>query len=285
MRVYEIITEAVGGNYLYHGVSDGRTVGAILRSGAIEPQEQFEQDCDDPSDHKLCPPVISLSRDQYLRYPYGRAVAQFVVDKDALKQAGIVAKPQVGTGYFKAESEERVYKPIPLRKPYVVAIQYDPDLKVPKSILQRAKDFGIPMIPWKSYNQHSEPEYDLQFGRTHGEDESVKLANHIKDILEKGTDPLPDWTQLQIVPSPGNSASIYYKIPGWTYGAEIQPFSFIDPDLAKQILSQLQQLTKAGKSIRPVMNKYALVQHGKDWKQGTFKLRPGDPGFKTQDNT
>lgn len=284
MRITEIITEAVGGNYLYHGVPDGRTVAAILKSGFIEPQEQFEQDCDDLGDRKLCPPVISLSRNQYLRYPAGRAVAQFVVDKDALKQAGIVVKPWVGAGYFKSESEERAYKPIPLRSPFVVAIQFDPNLKIPKSVLNRTKELGVPIVPWKSFSQPVEPEYDLQFHHTSGKGDSVRLSNHINDILKKGTEPLPDWTQLKIIPMKANKAGIYYNIPGWTYGTEIQPFNFIDADLAEKILSQLQQLTKAGKSIRPIMNKYSLIQHDKNWKQGTYQLRPGDPGFKVQDN-
>ena len=282
MRANEFIIEAVGGNYLYHGVPKGDTVTAIIKSGFIKPQEvfDFDRNPNDDSD-EANPPVISLSRDQRLRFPYGEAVAQFVIDKDALIRAGIIAKPKVGTGYGRIESEERVYKPIPVKAPYVVAIQYDPALKIPKSILDYAKQSGIKMGPWQPVKQTaSEPEYDINYPNrvdSSEEDLDVKITN----ILKTGTEPLPDWKSIMIDDGPGWS-TIYYDIPGWSNGIAIQPFKFISPDLAKQILPQLQQLTKAGQSIRSVMNKYALIQHGKNWKQGIHRIYPGDSGYKVE---
>lgn len=285
MRVWEILQEAVGGNYLYHGVPEGKTVSNILKSGFIKPMAQFEFDCDDPDDKETCPDVISLSRDQFLRFPYGNAVAQFVVDKDALKKAGIIAKPQVGTNYFKQEAEERVFKPIPVKAPYVVAIQYDPSLKVPKSIIDKVQATGIKIEPWKTINsRQDEPEYDVNYSKSsYSTDDETDPAVVIRNILDKGTDPLPDWRNLYLLKM-ADSYGIYYKIPGWTHGLEIQPFRFLDDEnFAKRILAQLQQLTKAGKSIRPIMNKYAQKQFGKDWKQGRYQIRPGDKGYKHPD--
>jgi hypothetical protein len=147
MRAKEFIPEAVGDNYLYHGVPNGPTVMKILQSGYIKTHEPFEFD-QDPNNPE--PKNISLSRSQYLRFPYGFAVAQFVIDKDALQRAGIIAKPKVGAMmHYKYETEERVYKPIPVRAPFVVEIQFDPNLKIPKSFLDHAAELGIKVTPWR----------------------------------------------------------------------------------------------------------------------------------------
>jgi hypothetical protein len=276
MKIQELLNEAVGGNYLYHGVRDGSIVNQILKSGSILPQMQFDFDCEDPEDKTICPDVISLSRDQFLRFPYGDAVAQFVVDKDALKRSGIIAKPQVGARYYKQEAEERVFKPIPVKAPYVVAIQYDPGLKIPQSVIDRAKASGVRVEPWKSVKKDpQEPEYDVNYDANRGR----KLEDRIKNILAKGVKPLPDWRQIKITDF-GDSASIYYNIPEWTYGVDIQPFTFIPKNFAKKILPQLQQLTKNGQSIRPLMNKYAVRQYDKTWKQGKYQINPGHPKYK-----
>lgn len=280
MRAQEFIIEAVGGNYLYHGVPDGATVSAILKSGFIKPQPVFDFDRNPNDDsEKANPPVISLTRDQRLRFPYGGGVAQFVIDKDALTRAGIIAKPKVGTAYGRSESEERSYKPIPVKAPYIVAVQYDPTLKVPPAIIKHFKELGVRIEPWTPGKQTaSEPEYDINYTISDAGD----TVDQIQSILKTGTDPLPDWRKIKLDNGPGWS-TIYYKIQGWTTGIAIQPFQFISPDLAKQLLPQLQQMTKAGQSIRPLVNKYALVQHGKNWKQGIYKIKPGDPGYKVDE--
>lgn len=280
MRAQEFIIEAVGGNYLYHGVPNGDTVSAILKSGFIKPQPVFDFDRNPNDDSKEAnPPVISLTRDQRLRFPYGGGVAQFVIDKDALTRAGIIAKPKVGTGYGRTESEERAYKPIPVKAPYVVAMQYDPSVKVPAAIIKHFRQLGVRIEPWKpsgSTHPDSEPEYDINYPNISGADD---LVDQIQSILKTGTAPLPDWKKIKIDRGPGWS-TIYYEIPDRDTGINIQPFQFISPELAEQLLPQLQQMTRAGQSIRPLVNKYALVQHGKNWKQGIYKIKPGDPQYK-----
>jgi hypothetical protein len=287
MKIWEILEEAVGGQYLYHGVPDGQTMNRILKSGEIKPMPVFDFDRDQETDDPDAevPDRISLTRNQYLHFPYGNGVAQIVVDRDALKQRGYKIKLAVGAMIgHKDETEERVFKPIPLKAPFVVSIQYDPELKVPKSFIDRVKAAGIKIEPWRksrSQDQEQEPDYDLNFNYSDLDPKS--LAAKIRDILDKGIDPLPDWRELDLKTDVTGS-SIYYKIPGWTDGINIQPFGMLnDEDFAKRIFAQLQQLTKAGKSIRPVMNKYAQRQFGKDWKQGRHQIRPGDPGYKNPD--
>lgn len=291
MKIWEILQEAVGGQYLYHGVPDGQTMSRILKSGKILPMEVFDFDRDAEmarNGGKEPLPRISLTRDQYLHFPYGDGVAQFVIDRDALKRSGYKIRPTVGAMIAsKAETEELVYKPIPLTPPFVVSIQYDPALKVPKSFIDKIRDTGIKIEPWrktKSRDQEQEPEYDLNYSRdSYSEDDPESLVVKIRDILDNGTDPLPDWRQLDLE-TDATGSSIYYKIPGWTRGIDIQPFKMIDnEDFAKRIFAQLQQLTKDGKSIRPIMNKYAQKQFGKDWKQGKHQIRPGSPGYKNPD--
>lgn len=288
MKIWEILQEAVGGQYLYHGVPDGQTMSRILKSGEIKPMPVFDFDRElevGDDENAEVPDRISLTRNQYLHFPYGNGVAQFVIDRDALKQKGFKIKPAVGAMIGpKDETEERVFNPIPLKFPFVVSIQYDPGLKVPKSFIEKVRTAGIKIEPWRqsrSRDQDQQPDYDINYNnRDRGEENP---SAQIADILDKGTDPLPDWRQLDLKTDITGS-SIYYKIPGWTDGIAIQPFGMLDnEDFAKRIFSQLQQLTKDGKTIRPVMNKYAQRQFGKDWKQGKHQIRPGSPGYKNPD--
>lgn len=283
MRYWEIIEEAVGGNYLYHGVPNGKTVEKIFKSGFIKPQPQFDFDCDDPEDEENCPPVISLTRSQYLRFPYGNAVAQFVIDKDALRQAGIMAKPQVGgMMQYKSETEERAYKPIPVKAPYVIAVQYDPRLEVPKALIKKAKENGVKVEPWKSVKKGEEkPEYSVDYDR-YKPDPGTEQEK-IVSLLKKG-EPLPDWEKLYLGGPFSDKKTIYYKIPGWTYGYEIDPFDGIPVEFGEKILAQLQQLTKAGKSIAPIIQKYSRIQYGKDWKQGRHEIKPGNPKYQNPED-
>lgn len=274
MRIFEIITEEVGKNYLYHGVSNGKTMAQIVKSGEIKPSEPFDFDRDYGGETQ---DVISLSRDQFLRHPYGRGVAQLVIDKDALKRAGIKVVPKVGVGvHYKSEAEERVYEPIPVKPPFVVGIQFDPTLKVPKSFTDKVKALGIPVIGWKKVKQQpEEPEYELGFKKSKGKG----LADRIENIIATGKEPLPDANSLYLVPF-FDTYSIFYKIPGWTHGKEIRPFSYITKEFATKILKQLKDLTKAGQSITPLVKKYSQKQFGKNWQQGRHQLRPGDKGYK-----
>ena len=151
MRAKEFITEYVGPNLLYHGVPNGNVVNRILKSGVIKVNEPFELDAEKEKEAGIEPvPRISLTRDQYLHYPYGGGVAQFVINRDALKQHGYKITPTVSAGMpGKYEKEEQVYKNIPVRSPFVIELQYDPEIKIPKPFLLRAKELGIKLSPWR----------------------------------------------------------------------------------------------------------------------------------------
>ena len=267
MRAFEFIIEAVGGNYLYHGVPDGSTAMAIIKSGFIKPNEvhQLDRKYDDDDNILDEPDVISLSRDQSLRFPYGNAVAQFVVDKDALKQAGIKVMPAAGVGYGKAEKEERVWTPIPVKPPFVTAIQVDPNLleEIPKPFLSKLKKLGVRIEPWKSFKEPVDPA------------SSKKASN------AKGKPVGPDWKQLYL----GSAFdppryTLYYKIPGWTDGKEIKPFSYMsDKNFAEKILKLVQDRTRIGQGIKDIQARFSQDQYAKTWKKGNGRLSPGDPGY------
>jgi hypothetical protein len=269
MRAKEFIIEAVGGNYLYHGVQQGSTAASILRSGFIKPMRPFDFDAENPDDPRAKDPVISLSRSQYLRHPFGLAVVQFVVDADALRQAGITAKPLAGqmVGY-KDETEERVYKPIPIRPPFVVAVQVDPDLlsEIPKTFLKKLKDTGVKVEPWKSYAKPRNPDTE----------------NNITTAVDskKGKPVGDDWTQLYLKELIPNHWTLFYKIPGLTNGEEIRPFSSMsDKNFADKILKLAQDRYRQGQGIDDVIDMFNRDQFGKTWKQGTKRLFPDDPRY------
>jgi hypothetical protein len=163
MKIYEIISEAVGGDVVYHSVESGKTAEKIMKSGMIKPSLS-----DADSDAGETRPVISTSRDQFYRFPYGGGLVQFVIDRQAIRSAGFKVQPfsyrkfysdepisgkkppVTGNPLHKQEAEERIYHPkglgIPIKKPFVIAIQVHPDIlvnKVPKSFRQRAEAEGI----------------------------------------------------------------------------------------------------------------------------------------------
>ena len=55
-------------------------------------------------------------------------------------------------------------------------------------------------------------------------------------------------------------------------------------EFGEKILAQLQQLTKAGKSIAPIIQKYSRIQYGKDWKQGRHEIKPGNPKYQNPED-
>lgn len=274
MRYHEIVTEAVGANLLYHGVGDGSTIAKIFRSGYIMPQEQFEYDCVDPHN---CPPVISLSRSQYLRFPYGDAVAQFVIDRDQLSRSGIIARPRVGAEYYKQEAEERVYKPIPCRYPYVVAIEYDPTLSVPRSIKQRAAQLNIALRAWRAYNKSPVSNRVMQHHYSIDDDLPSDLTTLISALNSQ--QPLPDYRKLHLVCNVPDHCSVYYKIADWTYGHPIDPFVGMPQEFGQKILQQLRALTRNGQSISSLQQQYG-PQTIKTWKHGRREVNPGSAGYQ-----
>jgi hypothetical protein len=267
MKISELLKEAVGGNYLYHGVPDGPTVMKILKSGYIKPQEpfQFDQDPDNPE-----PDNISLSRSQYLRFPYGHAVAQFVVDKDALTRAGIIAQPKVGAMmHYKYETEERVYKPIPVRAPFVVAIEFDPNLKIPRSFLNHATKLGIQVTPWRKEGQNP-------------------LA---KPPADPGPQPQTEFTDPKKVRIMGN---------GYTYGnppKRVEPTEWYvayedrpghyhllgprskDKTYIQKLFPQIKDRVAKRLTFDDLLPQ---DQYRKEWKWGYSEIQPGDPDWKEQ---
>ena len=159
MRASEFIAEAVGGDYIYHSVAQPNQIWNILRKGVIQPHLS---DTDEEGGWEI--PVISASRNQYYRFPYGGGSIQLVLDRNAIRQAGFKVMPfsymqfynqADGTGptasnpMYKQETEERIYHPrgigIPVKKPYVVGIQIRKELmnKVPEGLLKLINDSGL----------------------------------------------------------------------------------------------------------------------------------------------
>lgn len=147
MKISEVISESVGGNYLYHSVRDIKTILNILNSGIIEGQPNPE----DVLDYGLPElDVVSLSRDQYNRYPYGDGRYQFVIDKDELRKKGIKVKPfsygsDVAMVPFRAESEERALSFIPAGPPYVVELQVLSPKYITPELQALCDNAGIPL--------------------------------------------------------------------------------------------------------------------------------------------
>lgn len=166
MKSVEFVTEAVGGDYIYHSVAQPNQIWNILRKGVIQPHLS---DTDEEGGWEI--PVISASRSQYYRFPYGGGSIQLVLDKNALRQAGFKVLPfsymqfynqPDGTGptasnpMYKQETEERIYHPkgigIPVKKPFVVAIQIRKELmdKVPEGLLQLINDSGLELTTMRN---------------------------------------------------------------------------------------------------------------------------------------
>jgi hypothetical protein len=166
MRANEFIAEAVGGDYIYHSVAQPNQIWNILRKGVIQPHLS---DTDEEGGWEI--PVISASRNQYYRFPYGGGSIQLVLDRNAIRQAGFKVMPfsymqfynQLdGTGptasnpMYKQETEERIYHPrgigIPVKKPYVVGIQIRKELmnKVPEGLLKLINDSGLELTTMRN---------------------------------------------------------------------------------------------------------------------------------------
>ena len=98
---------------LYHTSPITKAI-KIIDSGAIKPITPF--DSPDPRNPNSGKPSISLTRDPRLNYystTGGSDRVTFVIDQDALRQITKIY-PITYPGIKRQESEERVYKPIPL---------------------------------------------------------------------------------------------------------------------------------------------------------------------------
>ena len=256
MRSHEFIIEAVGGNFLYHGVPNGKTVSAILKSGFIKPQLVFDFDRNpDDDSEEANPPVISLTRDQRLRFPYGRGVAQFVINKDALTKSGIIVKPKAGAMFGRSESEERSWTPIPVKAPYVVAVQYDPKLKVPPAIIKHFQELGVKIEPWKPVV---------------GKASDQNVPKEIPPAKEY-TD--PDALELTGQDWHGDTFwTISYNLDGRS--DIIQPYYLVKDEVAvKKAYDAIKDRIGKGLSFDDVL---PPRQYGKSWSKGEYEIKPGD---------
>jgi hypothetical protein len=259
MRAHEFITEYETRNLLYHGVPDGKTVGKILSSGYIKPQEAFEGDVDSEQRRgEESPDRISLTRNQFLHFPYGGAVAQFVIDRDALKRYGYKIKPTVGLMIpHKGETEEQVFKPIPVRSPFIVGLQYDPIIEIPKTVLSKLKKLGIEAMPWKSHKEDDDTNKHIEKTEFKLDPENIKVKDDV-----------------------GGSYVAYVGLwPGQT-DPYVGTFPLMRPSKDKNYVNDLAQKVK-DRVAKQLDWRDLLPQDkfGKNWKQGTYRIPHGTPEY------
>ena len=256
MKIQELM-EAVGGDVLYHSVGRGKVAQQILKSGVIKP---FAGDAD--SDFGQEHEVISTSRDQFLRFPYGNGIVQFVLDKNALKQAGYKIEPwsmaqQIGGEFYKTEKEERVWHPkgigIPVKAPFVKEIQVDPEVEAAKPFIKAAKKLGIPVTAMKGYKKSS----------------NVDHKNHL-DPNE--SDPKRYELYKQTMFGDPEYTIVYNREGGGS--TIIQPFyQMKDEQVAKKIFKQVIDRVSQGKGYEDI--KQANIKYAKSWEKGRYELPVG----------
>lgn len=165
MRAREFVIEEVGGDYIYHSVATPNQIWNILQKGEIEPNLS---ETDEEGGWEI--PVISASRSQYYRFPYGKGSVQLVLDRSALRRAGYKVfpfsymqfygnsdgtKPTSSNPMYKQETEERIFHPrgigIPIKSPLVVGIQFRKELieKIPKKLLDLIAEKGLTVSSMK----------------------------------------------------------------------------------------------------------------------------------------
>ena len=171
------ISEAVSDNYLYHSIQSMDTFRKIINTGEIKPKTPIEYEEND-----IEMPVISASRNQYYRFPYGGGNIQFVIDKDALKHSGFKVKPYsyaqhygtkkdapAGNELHKQETEEQIFPlkgyGIPVKQPYIVGIQINPKFKdTPEleEIQKLSKSVNIPVSFMKTATKPVAKKVDIK---------------------------------------------------------------------------------------------------------------------------
>jgi hypothetical protein len=170
------MSEAVTDNYLYHSIESIDTFRKIINTGEIKPKTPIEYEGND-----IEMPVISASRNQYYRFPYGGGNIQFVIDKDALKHSGFKVKPYSYAQHYaptkstsnnelhKQETEEQILPlkghGIPVKQPYIVGIQINPKFKdTPEleEIEKLSKSVNIPVSFMKTANKPAAKKVDIK---------------------------------------------------------------------------------------------------------------------------
>lgn len=116
MRANEFLSEKIHSGArapLYHTSPIVKAIN-IVDDGAIKPIVPF--DSPDPRNPNSGKPSVSLTRDPRLNFYSTTSPGErvtFVIDQDALRQI-MKLHPITYPGVKRAESEERVYKPVPL---------------------------------------------------------------------------------------------------------------------------------------------------------------------------
>ena len=170
------ISEAIADNYLYHSIESIETFRKIINTGEIKPKTPIEYEEND-----IEMPVISASRNQYYRFPYGGGNIQFVIDKDALKHSGFKVKPYSYAQHYtptkstsknelhKQETEEQIFPfkghGIPVKQPYIVGIQINPKFKdTPEleEIQKLSKSVNIPVSFMKTATKPAAKKVDIK---------------------------------------------------------------------------------------------------------------------------
>lgn len=257
MKIYEIINEDVNSNLVYHGVTSGEKAGRILKSGVLFLTEPFEFDAEEEGGEENRN-HLSVTRNQYLRFPYGNGVVQFVLDKDALKKGGWQVKPKIGTGmYYKYETEERIYhkadKSVPVRPPYVVGIQVYPGIEIPQSVIEKSKSLGIPMTRMKVEKQPTADAPNPPGIRMYAPNHKIEIIKTAKGFTLIDND-------------------------GWSpFRDPIEPYVDIpDEATAIKFRDKLQSMIDAKLDYKAL----APTQYHRDWEQGRYKLKASDKQFK-----
>ena len=269
MKIWELLDEGVNDQFLYHGVPDGPTMMKILKSGALKPQEpfDFDQEMDRQRGEKYVK-RISLTRNQYLHFPYGHGVAQFVIDKNALRKHGYKVVPKVGAMmHYKYETEEQVYQPIPIKAPFIVEIQYDPDLKIPRGFFDNARAMGVKITPWRKEGQNP-------------------LAKPPADTGPQPQDDYTDPSKLKIHNNGYTSGNPPKKTePTEWYVGYNRPGGFIDMiGQRSKDKAYIQKLYPQLKDrVAKKLDFSGLLpadQYRKEWKRGYSQVHPGDKDWQ-----
>lgn len=265
MKIIEIINEDVNSNLVYHGVNNGNTATRILNSGKLNLTEPFAYD-DEEEGGNESRNHLSVTRNQYLHFPYGNGIVQFVLDKDALKKGGWQVRPKIGAGMpYKYETEERVYhkfdKPVPVKPPYVVGIQIYPGLDIPPEVIEKTKQLGIPVTPMKSKKEPVASAAQSTKNRTRSYGMGYLIG------IEK-TDS-------------GYTITGKHTIPGMPPNPEpIEPYINIpDEATAIKVRDKLQSMVDSKVDYRDI----TPTQYHRTWEKGRYKLQAGDKEFQWPD--
>lgn len=261
MRLHEFLKEGVNDNFLYHSVGTGQTIMKILTSGEIRPSISSNE-----LDFGITTtPSISASRSQSHRYPRGAAVAQFVLDKKSLLNAGFAVKPfNDPMVKHKSEFEERITstdnKSIPVKPPFVIELQIDSNLEIPQEIKELCKSAGIKITPMKSFN------YQVR-------DKANKDASDRKK--SKSLEVLSDPNNLKLTSQKfmdGEKYTLTYMLDN-SRSMILHPYvQMPDLDKANGIFNKIKNRLR---NNEPITDLFPDDKIEKSWDRGEYVVPPG----------